>query len=98
MEKEKKSGIIIIVFSLIILLYFVCLVSISYLQINLTNIGDAFVELFTIPLIIFSVILYCYNFFKIHKEGYLLKSYYFISMIILTLAVILLILASKYNI
>jgi hypothetical protein len=97
MKKERKTGIITIIFSLIILIYFIRLVSVSYLHINLTIIEGAFVELFTIPMIILSVILYFYNFNKIYKEGWILKSYYFISLIILTLVVLLLILASAYN-
>jgi len=98
MKKERKTGIINTLFSVIILFYFTCLVSISYLNINLTKIEGAFVELFTIPLMILSVSLYCYNFYKMYKEGWKLKSYNFISIIILTLVLILLILASVYNI
>ena len=80
------------------LIYFVCLIYLSYKQIDLNNTFDAIAELITVPLISLTTFLLIFNLNNWYQEKFSLKSTSILPFLILLAAIILMVLATLYDI
>jgi len=95
---KNTNNILNLISSLVILFYFTSLIIISYYKYSINTIGSIVLEITTIPLLILTLVLYFYNFKKWYKENWKLISHPFLSIFILTLAILVMIFATIYNI
>ena len=87
---------ITLISSCVCLIYFSCLIFISYNNITPDIIFGALVELCTIPLIVLFIILLVYSLIKLPFEDRPLKSMYFISTLNFLITIVLVIAATMF--
>ena len=87
-----------LILSSIILIYFTILIYLSYNKIELNNTFDAIAELMTVPLISLTTFLLIFNLNNWYQEKFSLKSTSILPFLILLAAIILMVLATLYDI
>jgi len=92
----KKN--IYIFLSSLCLIYFILLIFISFKHFLLNNFFGAMFELVTIPLILLSIILLAINFYVWHMEKMPIKSISFLSVLISITTIMLMSLATIFDI
>lgn len=92
----KRSSNLIL--STACLIYFVCLIYLSYKQIDLNNTFDAIAELITVPLITLTLFLLAFNIKNWYQEKFSIKSPAVIPIVILITALILMVVATIFDI
>lgn len=92
----KKN--VYIILSFLCLLYFSGLVYISYNHIILNNFLEAIFELFTIPFILLTITLFVVSLRNWHIEKWSFGSQYFKTLLILIATILLMIIATIYDI
>lgn len=92
----KRSSNLIL--STACLIYFVCLIYLSYKQIDLNNTFDAIAELITVPLITLTLFLLAFNIKNWYQEKFSIKSNSILSLLILLTAIIVMTLATIFDI
>jgi hypothetical protein len=80
------------------LIYFASLIFISYKNIVLNDVLEAVFELSTIPFILLVPVLVIFSFKGWHADKWAVKSKSFLSVLILTATIFLVIVATVYNI
>ncbi|SHL09827.1 hypothetical protein SAMN05443669_100258 [Flavobacterium xanthum] len=79
-------------------IYFACLIYISFKHIVLNNFFSGIFELITIPLIILTIVMLAFNIQGWYLENFLKKSSSFLSIVILLTTIILMTLATIFDV